>query len=454
MAAYTNHIGHHSRDTFRGKDTSISTIGKLAATEKHNNHEYTQADIDRMQSDINLELRHLNRHYVMVDGELREVEGRLELCDNVRKIYEEEFAAEVSAYNQRQVTCGHSERQISDYLQKISDDKKQEVAVEGLIQIGSYDEEWSKLPVESKFRMVPILLKMLEETIKELDKDVNGEKLRFVLAGASLHLDEGSPHIHYVGVPIVEAQKVTNGMKKRVKKSGVFTKDSLGTGLQDNVRAVIAPIVKEKFGWELDAKKTGRNEDRDKNTQVNEILKEQISEKEEKLTALEAQIKVAKASEHEANESASRAIKSAYEAEQKVYVAEYKLNALEQRIEELAYPIQTIQDYRMTADAATEAVEAAEASEEAIEDLRKAPQVVPRLWRQQVAAEIEKAIERLLWPLKLAKDLVSRLFAFETQTQMPEAMRRSTNLDERIRNAAARAGGDKSKDEKEIQRDS
>jgi len=442
MAAYTNHIGHHSRDTFRGKDTSISTVGKLAAAEKHNNHEYTQADIDRMQSDINLELRHLNRHYVMVDGKLQEVEGRLELGDNVRKIYEEEFAAEVSAYNLRQVASGHSERQISDYLQKISDDKQQEVAVEGLIQIGSYDEEWSKLSLESKLRMVPILLKMLEETIKELNKDVNGEKRRFVLAGASLHLDEGSPHIHYVGVPIVESQKVTKGMRKRVKKSAVFTKDSLGTGLQDNVRAAIAPMVKSTFGWELDTKKTGRNEDRSKNIQVNEMIKEQISENEKKLTSLEARIEAAEASEQAAREKALKAQKNASEAERRAYEAECSLSALEERVE-------LIQDYEEYTEKADEIEERISGIDKLLEFIRGAARIFKQKEADEFVERCKKEISEFFNWIKKALGLVKE---FEKATDLPEDLRRSPTLEEKIKNAAARAGGEDSKGEKEIQR--
>ena len=300
--AYTNHIGRSSRDTHSGKNTAISTVSDLGATEKHNNHDYTQADVGRMQSDINLEQKHLNRQFVMVEDKLVEVDGHLDLAANVRKIYDDEFADVVAAYNKQQVAAGHPERQISDYLQKISDDKQQEVAVEGLLQIGSF-ENWEGKTEQERAAAVPILLRALQETLKEL----NGKGRRFVLAGVSVHLNEGSPHLHYVGVPIQEAKEVKKGLPKKVKKSAVFTKDTLGTGLQDNVRAAIAPMVLETFGWEFEAKKTGRNEDRDKNTQVNEILKEQISENEKKLASLEAQIEAAEASEQVAREKASKA---------------------------------------------------------------------------------------------------------------------------------------------------
>lgn len=402
MATYTNHIGHHSRDTFRGKDTSISTVGKLAAAEKHNNHEYTQADIDRMQSDINLDLRHLNRHYVMVGGELVEVEGRLNLCDNVRKIYEEEFADAISEYNRRQVASGHYERQIFDYLKKVSEDKKQEVAVEGLIQIGSFDEEWSRLSLGHKLRMVPILQKALVETIRELNKDVNGEKRRFVLAGASLHLDEGSPHIHYIGVPIVESQTAVKGLRKRVKKSGVFTKDSLGTGLQDNVRAKIEPLVMSEFGWRFDVKKTGRNEDREKRVQVNEMLQAKIEEKEQTLEALERRVST----------------------------------------------VETIEEYQKEANELDSEISS---SERKLDSIRELEDLIPFHKRRKASEIIDGIYRDITNSLKWMKAVLARLLGYEQKSNMEQRKRRSPSLAERIGNAekrvAERERGDGDRDE-------
>ena len=62
QVAYTNHIGRAEHDEKSGKDTSISNAADLAMTEKHNNHDYSQEDVDRMQSAINLELKKYNKH--------------------------------------------------------------------------------------------------------------------------------------------------------------------------------------------------------------------------------------------------------------------------------------------------------------------------------------------------------------------------------------------------------
>lgn len=292
QVAYTNHIGHSSRDTHSGKSNAISTVSDLGATERHNNHDYSEQDVAKMQSNINLALRHLNKHYQLSsDGQLVEVEGQLDLEGNVRKIYEKEFHEAIEKYNAEQIKKGHPERQITSYIDKISEDKQQEVAVEGLLQIGSLD-DWENKTIEDRRAVAPILIEMLKATLAELDKNENG---KFVLAGASLHLNEGTPHIHYVGVPVQESPESKRGLEKRVKKTAVFTKDTLGTGLQDNVRAKVEPMIEDLFDWTFIEKKTGRNEDRDKNTQVNEILKEQIHENQEVLAQIQRETEEANA---------------------------------------------------------------------------------------------------------------------------------------------------------------
>lgn len=283
--AYTNHIGRSSRDTHSGKNTAISTLKDLAATERHNNHDYTAEDISRMESCIDLELKELNAQYIMRDGELVKIDGHLDLEANVRKIYEEQFSAAVAKYNKRQVEAGHPERQIDSYIEKISNSKQQEVAVEGLIQFGNF-ENWEDMTLEDRKKVAPILLKCLEETLSEL-KTKTGE---FILAGASLHMNEGTPHIHYVGVPVEETPDAKYGIERRVRKSAVFNRDSLGEVLQDSVRAKIEPELKKVLGWEFEEKQTGRNEDLGKNRYVNNKLQKQIHEAEQRLNDIELTI--------------------------------------------------------------------------------------------------------------------------------------------------------------------
>ena len=282
QVAYTNHIGHSSRDTHSGKSTAISTLTDLAATEKHNNHDYHQSEVDRMQSSINLDLREHNHQYVMRDGQLAEIEGHLDLEEEVQRIYQEQFSAAVDAYNQRQIAKGHPERQISSYIDKISESSQQEIAVEGLIQYGSL-EDWEGMSMEDRERAVPLLLRGFELTVGQLRQD----GAEFIPAGISIHLNEGTPHLHYVGVPVAHCPDARNGMTSKVKKSAVFTKESLGTGLQDNVRAMIEPEMTAAFGWTFEAKEAGRNKDLSKNQIASRKLQEQCKKLQEE--AQEAQ---------------------------------------------------------------------------------------------------------------------------------------------------------------------
>ena len=438
MAAYTNHIGRSARD--RGKDTTIRTASNLADAERHNNHDYTQADVDRMESDINLNLRYLNRHYVLDErGDLVELEGKPDLYDRVKSIYEREFTQSVSEYNQRQRAAGHSERQIRDYFEEISQNEKQEIAVEGLIQIGSYEEEWSKLPFEYKLRMVPILQKMLEETLKELNKGNS----RFVLAGASLHLNEGSPHIHYVGVPIHESPTVKKGLTKRVKKSAVFTKETLGEGLQDRVRAKIEPLVMAEFGWEFDDKKTGRNEDLSRNTIANEKLKEQIRQSEKELEALEARKRAQEAELSVLEAQIAQTSQKVYVAEQRLLNAEFELEEteryaglLEEHVKALDQAIQTPEEYQIEAD---ELEDAALHTRDAAREMEEMISLVAP-WNKKKAQDLfdKWALKIRDFVMPIFEKLRNRLFVFEEAEVMQPQERRVRKIDSIIADARAR----------------
>ena len=98
--------------------------------------------------------------------------------------------------------------------------------------------------------------------------DVYKEQLRYLqkilpefkIANAVIHFDELSPHVHIVGVPVKTGY--TNGMKKQVAKSQIFTRTSLKQ-LQDYMRKhcieVFNLVYKEEHT--LKEKKQGRGYD-------------------------------------------------------------------------------------------------------------------------------------------------------------------------------------------------
>ena len=82
----------------------------------------------------------------------------------------------------------------------------------------------------------------------------------FKIANATIHFDETSPHMHIVGVPVVE--NCTRGMKKQVGKSKLFTKTSL-TDIQDKMRNACIKSYNKFYevDTKLKEKQKGRNQD-------------------------------------------------------------------------------------------------------------------------------------------------------------------------------------------------
>ena len=126
----------------------------------------------------------------------------------------------IPKYNNKQT---REDRKIEDYFKKVCDSQN-DIACEIIIELGDMD-FWNDKDQEYRLKMIDVY----NEQIKDLTKIVP----TFKIANATIHFDETSPHLHIVGVPIIENCK--RGMKKQVGKSQVFTKTSL-TEIQDKMR--------------------------------------------------------------------------------------------------------------------------------------------------------------------------------------------------------------------------
>ena len=82
----------------------------------------------------------------------------------------------------------------------------------------------------------------------------------FKVANATIHYDETSPHMHVVGVPVIE--NCTRGMKKQVGKSQLFTKTLLSE-IQDKMRNACIKSYNKFYDVDsrLKTKQKGRNQD-------------------------------------------------------------------------------------------------------------------------------------------------------------------------------------------------
>ena len=123
------------------------------------------------------------------------------------------------------------------------------MAVEIIIQIG--DREFWKQYDDMKSYIKLSYQIMLDKLMKILPQ--------FVVANAVIHLDEDSPHMHIVGVPVADGYK--KGLRKQVSKRKVFTKEVLSRVLQDELREVANKEVNDWFGEQIKEKSKGRNHD-------------------------------------------------------------------------------------------------------------------------------------------------------------------------------------------------
>ena len=173
---------------------------------------------------------------------------------------------------------------INDYFEHVSNDEKKDLACEIIIELGN-KEFWDVNNIEEKKKMVEVY----NEQVLELEKLVP----EFKITNAVVHLDETSPHMHIVGVPVKYNCKT--GMKMQVGKSDVFTKDRL-TKIQDTMREKCIDSFNKYYKEEatLKDKQKGRNRDIHVSQMYNyqelkkelEIKKESIDKNTEKIKSI------------------------------------------------------------------------------------------------------------------------------------------------------------------------
>ena len=215
--SYTAHVSN--------KKSAITSKTKLAAVAKHNLRKYKSLDYSKDNIVI--------------------VYGTSNLIDDVKTVYHKEFDEALEEYNKKQT---RPDRRIEDYFEHVAG-KEQDMAVEIIIQIG--DREFWKQYDDMKSYIKLSYEIILGELIKRLPQ--------FVVANAVVHLDEDSPHMHIVGVPVADGYK--KGLSKQVSKRKVFTKEVLSQVLQDELREVANKEVNDWFGEQIKEKSKGRNYD-------------------------------------------------------------------------------------------------------------------------------------------------------------------------------------------------
>lgn len=179
------------------------------------------------------------------------IKGTTSLYEDIKNLYLEEFEEARLEYNKEQELKGRNDRKINDYFKKISDNSKNDLACEIIIELGD-KKYWDTKDYKFKHQMTNVFKEQLND-LQELVPD-------FKIASAIIHYDETSPHLHIVGVPIKYKNK--NGMSKQVGKGDVFTRDSLRT-IQDKMRVLCIASFNKEYGLNniLKNKEKGRNKD-------------------------------------------------------------------------------------------------------------------------------------------------------------------------------------------------
>ena len=236
--AYSFHLGSDKNKSKLAKRVSKDNVS--GTTSLSNNAIQNANDLSRVN-------KHNLRDYDKNKELIRVIYGTDNIINNVKDLYLKEFEESKIDYNNKQT---REDRKIKDYFKKVCESQN-DIACEIIIELGDMD-FWNDKDQEYRLKMIDVY----NEQIKDLTKIVP----TFKIANATIHFDETSPHMHIVGVPVVE--NCTRGMKKKVGKSQIFTKESL-TKIQDKMRNACIKSY-NKF-YEVDTrlkeKQKGRNQD-------------------------------------------------------------------------------------------------------------------------------------------------------------------------------------------------
>ena len=267
--AYSFHLGSDKNKSKLAKKVAKENVS--GTTSLSNNAIQNAKDL----SDVN---KHNLRDYDNQTELIRTIYGTNDIVNDVKQVYLEEFEQAKIEYNNKQT---RNDRKIEDYFKKVCESQN-DIACEIIIELGDMD-FWNDKDEIYRFKMVDVY----NEQVKDLIKIVPD----FKIANATIHFDETSPHMHIVGIPIIE--NCTRGMKNQVGKSKLFTKTTL-TEIQDKMRSACIKSYNKFYevNTRLKEKQKGRNQDINvKDMGDYREIKKQLKQKEQKLEKANVQTK-------------------------------------------------------------------------------------------------------------------------------------------------------------------
>ena len=235
--AYSFHLGSDKNKSKLAKKVSK---GNVSGTTSFSNNAIQNA------KDLSKVNKHNLRDYDNQRELITTIYGTNDIVEDVKQVYLDEFEQARIEYNAKT----RADRQIKDYFQKVCDSQN-DIACEIIIELGDMD-FWLDKDNEYRYKMTDVY----NEQIQDLSKILPD----FKIANATIHYDETSPHMHIIGVPVIDNCK--RGMKKQVGKSQLFTKNLLSE-IQDKMRNACIKSYNKFYDVDsrLKTKQKGRNQD-------------------------------------------------------------------------------------------------------------------------------------------------------------------------------------------------
>lgn len=202
---------------------NVSTKNKLYSISKHNERLYK----DKEQKNI----------YNFYQGTISK---------NVSDIYDRVFGRYVEDYNSKQK---RADRKIDDYLNYISNDKRQNIATEIILQYGDKefwkDKTWKTDDKEKIMMFFRNQINEFKAYSESLLKNYPGASLN--IAQATLHFDEDSPHLHLICVPAMPSKR---HVALQPNKSLFFANERLPR-IHDYLREKANEFFSKEYGVEV-----------------------------------------------------------------------------------------------------------------------------------------------------------------------------------------------------------
>ena len=266
--AYSFYLGSDKNKSKLAKKVSK---GNVSGTTSFSNNAIQNA---KGLSKVN---KHNLRDYDNQRERINNIYGTNDIVEDVKQVYLDEFEQSRIEYNSKT----RADRQIKDYFQKVCDSQN-DIACEIIIELGDMD-FWQDKDNEYRYKMTDVYNEQIQELSKLLPD--------FKIANATIHYDETSPHMHVIGVPVIDNCK--RGMKKQVGKSQLFTKTLLSE-IQDKMRNACIKSYNKFYDVDsrLKIKQKGRNQDINVNDMSNyREMKKKLEQEKQKLDNANKQTK-------------------------------------------------------------------------------------------------------------------------------------------------------------------